>query len=93
MKKSYYGNLEVNDVCDNIKFWSTVKPLLSDKVKNSEKVVLIENDEILSKDTEVCEVMNNFFANIVTDLNIPQYKTNELNDNNITDPILKMIDK
>ena len=37
-KKAYYGNLNEKDVIDNKKFWKTVKPLFSDKVKSSEKI-------------------------------------------------------
>ena len=32
-KKDYYGNSIGKDVTDNKRFWKTVKPLLSDKVK------------------------------------------------------------
>ena len=32
-KKQYYANLNEKDVADNKKFWKTVKPLLSDKLK------------------------------------------------------------
>ena len=52
-KKDYYSNLNVRDICDNKTFWSTVKPFLSDKIKNNEKTTLIENDNIIDKDSEV----------------------------------------
>ena len=48
-KKDYYSNLNVRDICDNKKFWSTVKPFLSDKIKNNEKTTLIENDNIANR--------------------------------------------
>ena len=37
-KKDHYANLNEKDVADNKQFWRTVKPLLSDKVKSSEKI-------------------------------------------------------
>ena len=40
-KKNYYGNLNEKDVIDNKKFWKTVKPLFSDKLKFSEKITLV----------------------------------------------------
>ena len=36
-EKDYYGNLIEKDVIDGKRFWNTVKPLLSDKIKSSEK--------------------------------------------------------
>ena len=32
-KASYYGNLDMNSVTDNKKFWKTVKPLFTDNLK------------------------------------------------------------
>ena len=37
-KSDHYANLNENDVAGNKQFWRTVKPLLSDKVKLSEKI-------------------------------------------------------
>ena len=34
VKTSYFGNLKPSCICDNKKFWSTVKPLLSEKTVN-----------------------------------------------------------
>ena len=38
-KKDYYANLNEKDIADNKKFWLTVKPLFSDKVKSKEKLL------------------------------------------------------
>ena len=35
--KNYYANLNEKNLTDNKQFWRTVKPLLSDKIKSSEK--------------------------------------------------------
>ena len=35
--KNYYANLNEKNLSDNKQFWRTVKPLLSDKIKSSEK--------------------------------------------------------
>ena len=47
-KKDYYGNLNEKDVIDNKKFWKTVKPLFSDKVKTSERISLVHEDKIIT---------------------------------------------
>ena len=91
-KKSYYGNLDEKKVCDNRQFWKTIKPLFSEKVSKSEKIILTENDEVISDNTNVAETLNCFFADIVKNLEIPKYKVTELN-NGITDPVLKAIEK
>ena len=37
-KREYFGNLDEKKVCDNEKFWSVVKPLLSNKFSSDEKI-------------------------------------------------------
>ena len=66
---------------DNKTFWKTVKPLLTDKVKNKSKITLIEkkykdnsteySEEIISDNKDVAEVFNKFFVNNALDLKIP----------------------
>ena len=92
-KRAYYGNLNEKEVTDNRNFWKTVKPFLSDKCPSNEKVILVEEDEIISKDSEVAEVLNTFFSNIVSNLNIPEYQMNDPISDNINDPVLKAIAK
>ena len=92
-KRTYYGNLNGKEVTDNRKFWKTVKPFLSDKCPSNENVILVEEHEIISKDSEVAEVMNTFFSNIVSNLNIPEYQMNDPVLDNINDPVLKAIAK
>ena len=70
IKKSYYENLQPSNISDNKKFWKTVKPLFSEKTMSSDKITLIENDLIISKDQEVAETFNSFFSNAVKNLNI-----------------------
>ena len=45
--KDHYVNLDEKYVADNKQFWRTVKPLLSDKVKLSVKITLVEGEEII----------------------------------------------
>ena len=41
-KKEYYGNLDPRKVADNRTFWRTVKPSLSNKSVENEKIILVE---------------------------------------------------
>ena len=92
-KREYFGNLNDKNLCDNKKFWSVVKPLLSNKVVSNEKIILLENDKIVENDKKSATVLNNFFSNIIKSLGIPQYKDAEPVGQNISGPVLKAIIK
>ena len=92
-KREYFGNLNEKSLCDNKKFWSVVKPLLSNKVVSNEKIILVENDKIVENDKKSATVLNRFFSNIIKSLGIPQYKDAEPVGRNISDPVLKAIIK
>ena len=47
-KKCFYCKLDISKVTDNRVFWEIVKPKISDKVKISSKITLVEDDKILS---------------------------------------------
>ena len=44
-KKEYFSIVNENDIID--KFWQTVKPFLSDKVKSKEPIILVNNENII----------------------------------------------
>ena len=52
-KTKYYANLNVKYVAENSKFWRPIKPCFSDKFETSDKVVLIENEKMVTKDDNV----------------------------------------
>ena len=63
------------------KLWKTVitvltviKPLLSDKSINSDKIHLNENGELINSESKTAEVLNEFFSNKVKKLKIPEYE-------------------
>ena len=53
-KINYNGNLDEKDITDNKKFWKIVKPLLSDKSINSDKIHLNENGELITIEPKNC---------------------------------------
>ena len=70
------------DFTDNKQFWRTLKPLLSDKIKSSEKITLVKqretlntdgniDDEIVNDDVKIEEILKRFFSNAVNDVQIP----------------------
>ena len=72
-------------------FWLTVKFFLSDKIVSKEQITLVENNEIISEDSDVAQTFNSFFSNIVTNLKIPAYAVSNSNLENVADPIIKLI--
>ena len=51
----------------NKKFWRTVKPFMSDKIKSRNNIILKEDDQIISDQTQLCNVFCDFFTNIGLD--------------------------
>ena len=86
-KKDYCNNLDHEDVTDNKTFWKSVKPLFSEKGSTHNKITVVEQDLRLDKNDNVEEVLNNFFVNVVSNLNIPKYHDKSVNINHIEDPI------
>ena len=91
IKKTFCENLNEKSVVDNKLFWKTVKPLLSDKVAGKDEIHLIENNELVKTDLETAEVLNNFFSNIVQNLDISRYSNGEPLVSNTNDATLKAI--
>ena len=82
-EKDYCASLNEKNVADNKQFWITVKPLRSDKVKSSEKITLVEAEEIINKDGENAEILNTFFSNAVKNLKIPEHQETDYIANNL----------
>ena len=83
-KKSYYDSLNIKDITCNKKFWSIVKPLFSDKGYQNKKIILI-GDTIISNDATVAETMNNYFTNAIKELQINEFITEVVPDENMDD--------
>ena len=71
-KKKFYKNLNISDITDNKRFWRTVRPVLSDKVRSNSKITLIENDMIVSNDKVVAETLNDYFVSITDSLDLTE---------------------
>ena len=57
---------------NNVKdFWNYCKPYFTDKgICNYDRIILVKNDKILNKDSDISETFNNYFVNITNDLGI-----------------------
>ena len=69
----------MKSITDKKTFWKTVKPLFSDKQVQLGKITLVKGDEITADNKEVANIFNNFFANIIKNMNI------KMNDDHLSD--------
>ena len=60
-------------------------------MKSSEKITLVEEEELINKDGENAEILNTFFSNAVKNLKIPEYREIDSLANDICHPIFKAI--
>ena len=61
-------------VNDNKRFWRIIKPFFTDKQKKSDKIIFVENNDIITDNTKNAEIMNEYFVNITKNLDIPRIK-------------------
>ena len=57
-------------VTDNKHFWKTIKPNFTDKVLKDEKIVLVEDDKVITAETDLAKIFKDHFENIVESLHI-----------------------
>ena len=60
---------------------------------SNEKITIVEGDKIIRSDKETAKVLNQFFSNVITNLNIPQFNQIDRSSENISDPVIKAIVK
>ena len=56
--KCKYLSLDLDNIWDNKKFWTTVKPLFSNKIKSVENIVLSENGVLIKDEEKVANIFN-----------------------------------
>ena len=86
-KKKYFHNLDTKNFTDNKKIWNTVKPLFSNSNGGSQKITLVNGDQIISNDDEIAKTFNEFFIDSVKSLNINGNVDIINNVGNLSDPI------
>ena len=92
-ERSYFENLDIKNLSDNRKFWGTVKPLYSNKVRSNDYITLNENDLLIRNEYKIANIFNTFFVNIVPNLGIEIDQQYLSNVSNISDPVEKAIKK
>ena len=91
-KSDYFGNLNEKNISDTKTFWKTIKPLF--RIKNiTNKVTIIDKEQIILTDYNTTKVLNTFFSNIVSNLNMAEYSDCEAPGTNVNGPVLKSVVK
>ena len=74
--KIYFNNLRSKNLTDNKgnkQLRRNVKRLLSDKISESSKITLVNNNRIASDDREICDIFYKFFVNVVHNLKFSEF--------------------
>ncbi len=86
-KKEYYNNIDIKLLNDNRKFWKNIKPFFSEKQKKLSKLILVENDLIISNDCKISEILNDFFIDTISNLELGGNEKSASVTDNIEDAI------
>ena len=74
-KRDLYHPVDINAIDNDKKFWKAVKPMFSNGNPMGEKIVLIEEGEVISDDKVIAECLNSHFVNITDSLGLdPSFK-------------------
>ena len=71
-KRDFYNSVDLKTADNDKKFWKAVKPMFSNGNPMEEKIVLIEDDIIISDDKVIAESLNSHFVNITDSLSLEQ---------------------
>ena len=71
-----------------MQFWRTVKPLLSDKTKPSQKITLVKDETVTTQGEQNADLLNIFFSNAVKNLKIPKFSNINPLAEKLSDPTL-----
>ena len=92
-KKYYYENLDNKNIADNKKFWGTVKPLFSNKVRSNTYITLNEDEKLIKNEYQIANIFNTFFIEIVPNLGNKVDERYLCNVSNISDSTEKAIQR
>ena len=68
IKRDFLNNVKC--VAENRQLWKTVKPCLTDKTLNDERIFLIGNEKVVSDKRDLMKIFNEYFSFIVSNLDI-----------------------
>ena len=69
-KENCHSNLNIKDVTDSRKFWSTVKQFYSDTSKTVHNIILSDNDKMLKDEEKAAKALIYYFTNLTKKLKL-----------------------
>ena len=57
-------------VTDNKHLWKTITPNFTDRILKDEEIVLVEDDKVITAETDLAKILKDHFENIVENLHI-----------------------
>jgi hypothetical protein len=79
-----YFNQKCNEQTNGKQFWNTVRPFMTNSQTSGSNISLFEEGKMVTKPSQVCEILNNHFINIANDLSEP--------DDVVSKPVNTVID-
>ena len=89
IKKNYFKTVASNPENSGQNFWEICKPFFSDKHTVSEKIILIDKDEIVNSDITTAQLFNNYFNGVTKTLDIFEWP--QCTEQIFGDPVLNAI--
>ena len=68
--KEYFENINIQDINDGKKFWETTKPSFSNKGLNTNKLMMIKDNHLISEEPVLANTINQYFTNIIKQLRV-----------------------
>ena len=65
LKRNYTSILNVNNITNRKKFWKSIKPLFTDKIKSVVSITSNEDKEIIENQNEVANIFSDYFSKAV----------------------------
>ena len=74
-KRKFYMSIDTTFIGNDKKFYKTIKPYFSNVNPITDRLIFIQNDEIVSEDKMIAECLNSHFVNITNSLGLdPTFK-------------------
>ena len=69
-KKDFCNNLNVKKAPYSKYFWKTVQPNFTDKTLKNEKIILVEDDKVVTPETHLAKILKDHFESLAESLHI-----------------------
>ena len=79
-KQDYFNNIDIKNVNDRKNFWKLIKPYLSNKRLNSNKIFLSEKGRPIKDPAAIAATMNDYFVNITQTIGLKQFQSDHANN-------------